>query len=58
MGDGNRMRLNTDPFPGNVHLIDFEEKKVLVRTGQADTTQGKNVVLSAEPRLRMIVGGP
>jgi hypothetical protein len=38
MGDGNHMRLNTDPFLTNVSLINFEEKKVLVCTSQADTT--------------------
>jgi hypothetical protein len=54
MGDDNRMRLDIDLFPLNVNLINFKEKKVLVRTSEADTTQGKNVIISDEPRLKMI----
>jgi hypothetical protein len=48
MGDGNQMRLVTDPFPANVNLINCEKKRVLVRTSQADTTHGKN------PRWKMV----
>jgi hypothetical protein len=54
MGDGNRMRLDTDLFLVNVSLINFEEKKVLLRTSQADMTHGKNVIVSDEPRRRMV----
>jgi hypothetical protein len=39
------MRLDTEPFPMNVNVTDFEGKKVLVRTSQADTTKGKDVVV-------------
>jgi hypothetical protein len=48
------MRLDSDPFPASVNMINFEEKKVLVRTSQADSTRGKNVVVSDEPRARMM----
>jgi hypothetical protein len=37
------MKLDTDPFPMNVNMIIFEEKRVLVHTSQADTTRGENV---------------
>jgi hypothetical protein len=30
LGDGQKMRLDTDPFPTNVNVINFEGKKVLV----------------------------
>jgi hypothetical protein len=46
LGEGTKMKLN---------LIIFEEKRVLVRTDQADTTRGKKVIVSDEPRLKMMV---
>jgi hypothetical protein len=46
------MKLDANPFP--IDLINFEEKKILVHTSQADTTKGKNVIVSDEPRSRMI----
>jgi hypothetical protein len=46
------MKLDVDPFP--VNTIGFEEKAVLVRTNQAATTKGKNVIVSDELRNRMI----
>jgi hypothetical protein len=54
LGDGQKMKLDTDPFPVNVNLINIEEKRVLVHTRQADTTRGKNVIMSDEPRARMV----
>jgi hypothetical protein len=30
--DGNKMRLDNDPFPAGVNMINFKEKNVLVRT--------------------------
>jgi hypothetical protein len=32
------MKLDTDPFPMNINMINFKEKRVLVRTSQEDTT--------------------
>jgi hypothetical protein len=46
------MKLDTDPFLVNV--IDFEEKKVLVRSDKATTTEGENVIVSDELRSQMI----
>jgi hypothetical protein len=37
------MKLDTDLFP--VVLVDLMDKKILVRTNQAKTTKGKNVVV-------------
>jgi hypothetical protein len=34
LGDGHRMKLDTDPFPANVNTINFEDVKVLVRPEQ------------------------
>jgi hypothetical protein len=48
------MRLDTEPFPMNVNVINFEDKRVLVSTSQADMTRGKNVIVSDEPRARMV----
>jgi hypothetical protein len=53
LGDGCKMKLDVDPFP--VHMIDLEEKKILVRSDQASTTKGEYVIVSDELRNRMIV---
>jgi hypothetical protein len=45
LGDRHHVRLDTDPFSANVNMINFEEVKVLVRSRQADTTNGKKVIL-------------
>jgi hypothetical protein len=46
------MKLDADTFP--MDLINFEEKRVLVRTYQADSTQGKKVIMSDELRWRLM----
>jgi hypothetical protein len=38
------MKLDTDPFP--VGMVELELKKILVHTDQAETTNGKNVIVS------------
>jgi hypothetical protein len=45
------MKLDVDPFL--VGMINFEEKRVLVCTSQADTTKGKGVVVSDELKIRI-----
>jgi hypothetical protein len=52
LGDGGKMKLDTDPFP--IGMVELMDKKILVRTDQAETTKGKNVVVSDELRNRMI----
>jgi hypothetical protein len=46
------MKLDTDPFP--VGMVELKHKKILVRMDQAETTKGKNVVVSNDLRNRMI----
>jgi hypothetical protein len=48
------MRLDTNPFPANVNVIDLGGKKVWVHPVQADATKGKSVVVSDEPRVKML----
>jgi hypothetical protein len=52
LGDGGMMKLDTDPFP--IGMVELINKKVLVHTDQAETTKGKNVVISDELRNWMI----
>jgi hypothetical protein len=46
------MKLDTDLFP--VDMVELMDKKILVRTDQAEMTRGKNVIISDELRNRMI----
>jgi hypothetical protein len=46
------MRLDVDPFP--VNTVGYEGRKILVQIDQADTTRGKNVIVSNELWNRMI----
>jgi hypothetical protein len=52
LGDGGKMKLDTDSLP--VGMVELMDKKVLVRTHQAELTKGKNVVVSDDLRNRMI----
>jgi hypothetical protein len=52
LGDGGKMKLDIDPFP--VGMVELLDKKILVRTDQAEMTKGKNVVVSDELCNRMI----
>jgi hypothetical protein len=53
LGDRNKMKLGIYAFP--VVMVNLKEKKVLVRSDQAGTTKGKNVVVSDELRNQMMV---
>jgi hypothetical protein len=46
------MKLDTDPFP--IVVVELMDKKVLMRTDQAETTMGKNVVICDELHNRKI----
>jgi hypothetical protein len=48
------MKLDTDPFPMNMNMINFEEKKILVSTSLDESTQRKNVIVSAAPWVKMV----
>jgi hypothetical protein len=52
LGDGGKMKLNTDSFP--ISMVKLEHMKILVHTDQAETTKGKSVVVSDDLHNRMI----
>jgi hypothetical protein len=52
LGDGGKIKLDMNPFP--VSMVQLENKKILVQTDQAKTTNGKNVVVSDDLCNRMI----
>jgi hypothetical protein len=48
------MKLDKDPFPMNMNMVELEGKKVLVRPSQAEMTKGKEVIIGEERPRRMI----
>jgi hypothetical protein len=48
------MKLDKDPFPMNMNMVELEGKNVLVGPSQAETTKGKDVVIGEERPPRMI----
>jgi hypothetical protein len=48
------MKLDKDPFPTNMNMVELEGKKVLVQPSQAKTIKGKEVVIGEERPSRMI----
>jgi hypothetical protein len=52
LGDGGKMKLNTDTFL--VGMVELMDKKVLVRTDQAETNKGKHIVVFDELHNQMI----
>nr|ABA98001.2 retrotransposon protein, putative, unclassified [Oryza sativa Japonica Group] len=50
--DGSKMKLDHDPFP--VNIINFNDKKVLIRPEQAESTKEKGIIIG-ESRPKMIV---
>jgi hypothetical protein len=49
-----QMKLNKDPFPTNMNMVELDGKKVLVRPSQAKSTKGKEVIIGEEWLQRMI----
>jgi hypothetical protein len=43
-----QMKLDNDPFPTNMNMVELDGKKVLVRPSQAESTKGKEVVIAEE----------
>jgi hypothetical protein len=39
LGDGGKMKLDTDPFP--IGMVELMDKKVLMRTDQAETPRAR-----------------
>jgi hypothetical protein len=52
LSEGGKMKLDVDPFP--VNMLELGQKKILVRTDQASTTKGKNVIISDDLKNRML----
>jgi hypothetical protein len=52
LGDGGNMKLDMNPFL--VGMVELMNKKIPVRTDQAETTKGKNVVVSDDFHNRII----
>jgi hypothetical protein len=52
LGDGGKMKLDTDPFP--VGMVEIENMKILVRMDRVEMMKGKNVVISDDLRNRII----
>jgi hypothetical protein len=48
------MKLDKVPFPMNMNMVELEGKKVLVRSSQAESTKGKEVIIGEERLLRLI----
>jgi hypothetical protein len=42
------MKLDKDPFLTNLSMVELEGKKVMVRTSQAESTKGKEIVMGEE----------
>jgi hypothetical protein len=42
------MKLDKDPFPSNMNLVELEGKRVMVCPSQAKLTKGKDVVIGKE----------
>jgi hypothetical protein len=48
------MKLNKDPFPTNMNMVELDGKKVLVRPSQTESTKSKEIVIGEERPPRMI----
>ena len=46
------MKLDNDPLP--IKVIEFDKKKVLIRSDQTESTKGKNVLVDNNAAPRMI----
>jgi hypothetical protein len=48
------MKLDKDPFPVNINMVELDGKKVLVQPSQTESTKGKEVIIGEERPPRMI----
>jgi hypothetical protein len=48
------MKLDEDPFPMNMNIVQLEGKNVIIQPSQAESTKGKDVVVGEERQPRMI----
>jgi hypothetical protein len=43
-----QIKLDKDPFPANMNMIELDGKKVIVWPSQAELTKGKEIVIREE----------
>jgi hypothetical protein len=48
------MKFDKGPFPVNMNMVNLVGKKVLVRSSQAESTKGKDIVIGEEQPPKMI----
>jgi hypothetical protein len=48
------MKLDKDSFLANMNMVEVDGKKVVVRSSQAESTKGKEVIIGEERPPRMI----
>jgi hypothetical protein len=48
------MKLDKDPFPANMNVVELDGKKILVLPSQAESTKGNEVVIGEERPPRMV----
>jgi hypothetical protein len=48
------MKLDNDPFPANMNMVELDGQKVLIQPSQAKLTKGKEVVIGEERPPSMI----
>jgi hypothetical protein len=48
------MKLDKDPFPANMNMVELDGKKVIVWPSQAELTKGKEIIIREERPSRMI----
>jgi hypothetical protein len=48
------MKLDKDPFPANMNVVELDGKKVLVLPSQAESTKENEVVIGEERPPRMV----
>jgi co-chaperonin GroES (HSP10) len=48
------MKPDKDLFSANMNTVELDEKKVLVRPSQVESTKGKGIIIGEERQLRMI----
>jgi hypothetical protein len=49
-----QMKLGEDPLQVNTNTVELEGEKVLVRPSQAESTEGKKIIIGEERQTRMI----
>jgi hypothetical protein len=42
------MKLDKDPFPANMNMVELDGKKVLVQPSQAESAKSKEVIIGEE----------